>query len=366
MADLKLQITSKERILLHLKDFQAGPSDFYFPEETTQKGIGESTCIMMSHVPRTIKSLIKEGLVEERKGRIRSSPRRLKVYLITSMGAKAAEEITERIASNTIIAGGTEIKVADLYAKEKKKGFWEFLRVLVTGGEAAARSMISEAEISFFGRRKEVALIKKFIRSGPGDALVIYGSRGCGKTSMIRSVISAVGCRCVWVEVDPKMKVLEFVNKVVESASIPSPASADALCASLSKRVDLIVIDGYDEIRDDLCDYISQVSMELRDSKLRMIVCAQVTTPSYSRFFHRDDVNCGRVVELMLPGLEPEEAKRILDPISQQKFDMINKFAKGNPLILSLIKTKDVKSLQAVTKFTREEIRHIIYLYESD
>jgi DNA-binding MarR family transcriptional regulator len=360
-----LQITSKERVLLHLKDLPVGSSDFYLPEETTQKGICESTRIMMSHVPRTIKSLVKDGLVEERKARIKSSPRRLKAYLLTSAGAKAAEEITERIASQTLMVGGAEVRISDIYAKDKKKGFWEFLRTLMAEGEGYAKSTLSQDEGTFFGRRREISLIKKFIRSGPGDVLVVYGSRGCGKTSIVRCAISSAGPRCVCVEVGPKTKASDFAGQVSELASIAVPTSPEAMCSSLSRKVELIVIDGYEEVRDDLIDYISQLMLNLRESRIRMLVCAQSTTPSYNRFYHHDDVKSGRVIEITLPGLDPDEAKRILDPISQHRFDMINKFAKGNPLILTLIKAKDIKSLQAATKFTREEIRHIIYLYES-
>jgi AAA+ ATPase superfamily predicted ATPase len=289
----------------------------------------------------------------------------LKVYLLTNAGERAAGEITERIAMSTVVVDETEVKVSDLYSREKKKGFWSFFKDLLTGGERAVRSVLSGEESSLYGRRKELQMIRKFIRSGPCATLVIYGSKGCGKTSMIRAAISAAGPRLVWVEVDPKMRVAEFVGRVVESTRIPSPSSPDEMCKALSKKVELIVIDGYDEVRDDLIDYISQMMVKLDDSDIRMIVAAQATTPSYSRFYHHDDVNSGRVVELILPGLGPDEAKRILDPISQQCFDMINKFAKGNPLVLYLIKAKDIKSLQTVTKFTREEIRHIIYIYES-
>jgi len=358
-----LAVTSKERVLLHLKDMDIDPTSFYFPEEATQKGIGKSTLIEMSHVPRAIKSLLKEGLIAEKKAHVRSSPRKLKVYYLTNAGIKAAGEIAERIASQVVSSGDGELRVSDLYAASKKKGFWEFLRGLLTG-ETPPEDTGSKRGTPFFGREREVALIKKFIKTGPGDVLVIYGSRGVGKTSLIRHVLSSLNMRYVWVDIDSRTRVSDFLTRISAACPIDT-SSVENVCLTLAKKAGLIVIDGYEEVRDELVDYLMHLIQNLRSSHLRMIVSAQSTTPSYSRFYHRDDVSSGRVREVTLSPLEPGKAKCILDPIPQEKFEMINKFAKGNPLVLNLIKAKDIDGLQKVTTFSREEIRHIIYLYES-
>lgn len=360
-ADIRL--TSKERIILHLRDHQAHASDVYLPEAVTQRGICRSTGIRMSHVPRTLKSLIREGLVQEGVGRVRSSPRRLKVYSLTASGGRAAEELIERLTLREVPFEGESVRISELYARSGIRGFWEFLSgwLLATGSETASPE---SAGGTFLDRSEELRLIRRFIREREPRAMIIYGSRGVGKSALMRQAVSGRGPRMLWVDISQNTTLDAFIEQISRPLQTQLPPRPGAICRALGERVDLLVIDGYTEVDDDLVDLLARMMGALREHGLKLLVAADVGTPSYSRFYHRGDVESGRIIERTIGGLDPESAKRLLDPIAQDAFDHINKFARGNPLILTLIRARDAEALHRMTKFTREEVRHIIHLYE--
>ncbi len=79
-------LTVKERILLHLFDFNRFAEEYEAPIEVTQSGIAEATGIRIQHVTQYVKPLLEEGRVEGRISHISQRPRRRKVYFLTAQG----------------------------------------------------------------------------------------------------------------------------------------------------------------------------------------------------------------------------------------------------------------------------------------
>ncbi len=108
------ELTVKDKILLYLLDYPKEEildiEDFdkddiikSLPFEITQEGVAEGTELKWNHVSRALKSLEKEGLVEEKKGNIYNGRRRRFVYLLTSKGKQKAYLDKERILENDVI-----------------------------------------------------------------------------------------------------------------------------------------------------------------------------------------------------------------------------------------------------------------------
>ena len=63
--------------------------------EVTQAGIAEGAHILRSHVPRTLKVLLAEGLVDTREARLLGRTRKTTIYALTPSGLARAREILD-------------------------------------------------------------------------------------------------------------------------------------------------------------------------------------------------------------------------------------------------------------------------------
>lgn len=65
------QLSVNDRVLLHLSRFATDIQPEEQPAECTQAGIAFAVGISRTHVPRTVRGLIKDGLVEEITARVK-------------------------------------------------------------------------------------------------------------------------------------------------------------------------------------------------------------------------------------------------------------------------------------------------------
>ncbi|MGB9637018.1 MAG: ATPase, partial [Thermoplasmata archaeon] len=91
--DYHLKLTYPERVLIYLLDYVRFKERHTYPFGITQKGIAEAVDILPAHVPRTVKKLMNENLVEERFGRVEGIPRKVRVYFLTQNGVEKANAL---------------------------------------------------------------------------------------------------------------------------------------------------------------------------------------------------------------------------------------------------------------------------------
>src|SRR4030042_590663 len=87
------QRSGNDRVLLHLSRFATDIQHEEQPAEGTQAGIAFAAGISRTHVPRAVRGLIRDGLVQELTARVRGHERRMNVYAITSEGLKNVENL---------------------------------------------------------------------------------------------------------------------------------------------------------------------------------------------------------------------------------------------------------------------------------
>lgn len=99
----KISLTVDERVALHLYDFVPYEEDFEAPDGITQAGIAKGVGIARKHVPRAVKKLITDELVETRVSHVKGGRQRKKVYYLTFEGKALARRIWEALAKRTVI-----------------------------------------------------------------------------------------------------------------------------------------------------------------------------------------------------------------------------------------------------------------------
>jgi DNA-binding MarR family transcriptional regulator len=99
----KISLTVDERVVLHLMDFIPNEEDFEAPEGTTQAGIAKGVGIERKHVPRAVKKLISDELVETRVSHVRGGKQRKKVYFLTFEGKALARRIWENLSKKRVM-----------------------------------------------------------------------------------------------------------------------------------------------------------------------------------------------------------------------------------------------------------------------
>lgn len=77
------RLTIEERILLVLVEHIRFIDEFQVPPALTQEGLSELIDVNRPNIARSLKSLKKKGMIEERLSHVQGQRRRKKVYLIS-------------------------------------------------------------------------------------------------------------------------------------------------------------------------------------------------------------------------------------------------------------------------------------------
>jgi hypothetical protein len=321
-----------------------------------------------------VRSLIKEGLVEETRGRVSGRDRRMGVYLVTSEGLRRAGAIWETLLDRRFAldrdgdlseVSGRELeemvgrKKALMVTSQSRDGI---LRLDGHGGRPVrALDETPEAPDTFFGRDAELESIEEFV-SSDSKVLVILGNRGYGATTLaLEHVRENEDTNVLWTDLDRhgtaeelRGRMLEFAAGVRKGASEPFDA--------LDLRGTLLVFDEYYEVEEDLVELFGAMITAVGASKV--IIVARGETPAYSWFYQRKHVESGAVIELRIRGLDRESARKLLGnpDIDDDALKRIHSMSDGQPMTLRMLRDGDRKGLKANTVFTAEEIGYLLFL----
>jgi hypothetical protein len=111
-------LTSKDRILLYLSDYQNMEERYELPADLIQQSIAYAAGVQRKHLSQYLDDLIEEGLVAERKAHIQGMKQRMNGYYLTPGGYAKAKEMRDRIGAVVVpvrINGNVrEMKVSDI------------------------------------------------------------------------------------------------------------------------------------------------------------------------------------------------------------------------------------------------------------
>jgi len=111
-------LTSKDRIVLYLSDFNHMEDRYELPADLTQQSIAFGTGVQRKHLSQYLNDLIEEGLIVERKAHVQGMKQRMNGYYLTHTGFAKAAGMRERVG-NTLVPikmNGTvkQMKVLDI------------------------------------------------------------------------------------------------------------------------------------------------------------------------------------------------------------------------------------------------------------
>ena len=124
----------------------------------------------------------------------------------------------------------------------------------------------------------------------------------------------------------------------------------------------LLVLDGYADVEEPIVDALAGFVRSPR-GRGKLLVLAQESTPAYCRFYSKADVDAGLVAERHLRGLDVEGCRAMLGrpAIDAEALRRVYLLTKGCPLYLRAIREGDEETLRAHSRFTKAEIRLLIY-----
>lgn len=367
------QLSVNERVLLHLSRFASDSQPGEHPEECSQAGIASSVGISRTHVPRAVKSLAKEGLVEELRARVAGHERRMSVYSITSEGVRRAAELWEDLSRTRFTLrspGKTEdVTVRDIEAMVGRRAAISLVARARAGVvEMADRRRPAVRDLGgapgaggFVGRREELSVMNAFLESDT-DVLVILGNRGFGASALARRFVDSLeDYNALWVPLaacksteDIEGRMLDFAEKALPGAGGPLEA--------LDVADTVIVFDGYHSVPEEAVEFFSDLVGRLQEAKV--VITAREDTPAYNWFYHKREVESGKVREMRLKGLDKDSARNLLGnpEIESEAFRRIYGMTRGSPNALRMLRDRDFEGLKKNTVFTTEEIRYLLFL----
>lgn len=356
-------LTSAERVLVHLH----GQWNAKEPNHAmTQAGIAEGAHLLRSHVPRTLKLLLEEGLVETRDARILGRTRKTTVYALTPSGVARARELLQAADARPVEVDGRTIPLGEA-RKTLGMSPVEALAAVDARGRLTGHAPPSEAH-ALLQRDDELAFLRRW-RAGAARAAAVYGSRGMGKTALGRAFARTVDGG-VWVDLRPEDTLESFASSVGEAAHVEIEDPRDpesvgrALAAAFQTGTALLVVDGYGDMPEGIVDALRAfVRVPVSDANPKLLVLAQETTPAYCRFYGEAERRAGLVVERHLKGLDLEGCRHMLanPTIADEDLRRIYLLTKGCPLYLQYIREGDEYGLRQSSRFTKAEIRLLLY-----
>jgi len=368
-------LSVNERVLLHLSRFAADVPPEEHPQECSQAGIASSIGISRTHVPRAVKSLVKEGLVEELRARVSGHDRRMSVYSITAEGVRRASKLwgalsgvmfTMRSPDKTEEAKVEEIE--KMVGRKRAIALVARARAGVIEMSDRRRPTVKDLDDApdirdFLGRKDELEAMGAFMESD-SDLLVVLGNRGYGASSLARRFVEALDDHNVlWVPLPACSGPDDIVGRLLQFVRRFAPEAGDPFDA-LGIADTVIVFDGYHAVSEVTVEFFADMVDRLDEAKV--VITAREDTPAYNWFYHKKEVECGKVQELRLKGLDHDSAKSLLgNPrIEQDAFRRVYMMTRGSPNILRMLRGKDFEGLKKNTVFTAEEIRYLLFLMD--
>ncbi len=356
-------LTSAERVLLHLHAQLGGRAA---GRESTQAGIAEGAHLLRSHVPRTLKVLSAEALVEPRDARLLGRTRRTTVYVLTPAGVARARELLVAADGRTVEVDG---RTTTLGEARRALGLTtiEALAALDDRGRLSGHVPPSE-DRDLLQRDDALTLLRRW-RAGGARVAAVYGSRGMGKTALGRAFARAVD-RVAWIDLHPDETLESFAAAVTEAtrSSVEDPRDPESVAWTMARAfgngVHLIVVDGYGDVPEGVVDALRAfLRTDPAGNDLKLLVLAQETTPAYCRFYGEPERRAGLVVEHHLRGLDLEGCRQLLSnpSIPEDALRRIYLLTKGCPLYLQYIREGDEYGLRRSSRFTKAEIRLLLY-----
>ena len=363
-------LTVKERILLHLFDYNRFSEDYEAPEEVTQRGIAKAVGIRVRHVSQYVKPLIAEDFVEGRTRPTKQEPRRRMVYFLKPRGRNRAASLRSSLLEKSVPfrtrRGETrELTLSRVLQEERRGGaILDLLEELRTQGFITESSrpaisgfteVLGEAPVveEFHGRQEELAEVLRSIEQAP--VVVVTGMAGVGKSTLAVKVCESLrGKRSLfWRSIRPwdtptdlarrlagflkHMGRTGLFNYLNGSGGREMARVEDLLASDLGGATCLLVLDDVHHASEETRAFLALLARVLYDQRGTTALLLSRTIPEF--YGRREVMMEETVTEISLGGLDPESSRALLRKAGFDSSDLedIVRATAGTPLFLKLL-----------------------------
>ena len=114
----KVSVAVLDRVLLHLNDHESQADRYVVGPELTRPGIAEACAQHPPNVSRAMRTLLKDGLVEEHTRSVRNEDRRQKTWQLSEQGRQKATERHENLGQTKVLLRNNEGELLELHASD--------------------------------------------------------------------------------------------------------------------------------------------------------------------------------------------------------------------------------------------------------
>lgn len=371
-------LTYREKILIYLNKYYDSLGEDNIPLEVTQEGISEKMDMSRTHVSRTVRKLIDDGLIDEKKSHIESRKRKLKTYHLTHEGFLKSRQLISKLSDINIrilqegkdceipltdVNDFTNGKVSLVEAINKLENDGGSLNLDEEGPINPVRKIENLPDVEeLYGREEEIDKLYDWIE-GDVPVLVLLGRKGFGNTSLTSKFVNEIENRHILsinISQNSGKKVIETIKCFYDDIDDTSRNLIDGL----KSQKCLLILDDYYEVSDEVVDFLSDLLESIdRNESLKVLINAREGTPVYERFYNMDDIHEGKVKEISLSPLNKENAQKVLgNKIEDESLRRIMQFTKGSPLLLKLLKEDKREKLEEVTPLSKEQVSLLMFL----
>ena len=407
------RLTVKERILLHLFDYNRFVEEYEVPEAATQSGLAEGVGIRVHHVSQYVKPLIEEELVEGDTRHIQGGSRRRKVYFLTPAGQHRVASLRAAVLDQEVPfrrASGEQVSfpLTRIYQQERRgTRLIELLRELDSSGYVGERPSTTATGVvdlsqeappieRFHGRKDELKAVLQVVGQIP--ALVVSGMAGIGKTTLGSQVCKELRGRrsLLWRRVRPwdtsrslGLHVAAFLGQtgrpglgryLTAAGAKELTRVEEILSVDFQGVKSLLIFDDVHTASEDANLFLELLYGVMKSQKGNSVLLLSRTLPG---FYSRRDVDVdATVLEIPLTPLDSESARAILGDagVSEARSDRLIELSGGSPLFLKILARSRTplgaqESWDALDSYIAEEIEpslereevaclHVASLYE--
>jgi hypothetical protein len=306
-------------------------------------------------------------LVEQEKGRVSGKDRRLIYYQLTAVGLERATEIVKELGPEQISViddrGRRTLSFKDLTAQRPDLPPLTVADAL--GGEMrlppASRVVIANAPVTlgvFIDREEPLRVASEFFKAD-STVLAVFASYGYGSSTFLKKVASSLwDGHILWHDLE-KDRTAEGLRTALGAFALRLGLEGDT---ARFREVDaLLCFDNYHEVSQEVVDILYDLNRSLKGGKTRLAVAIRGETPSYNRFYQKQDVTDGTVVEVTFHRFGEADSRRLLAlNLDDETFQQIYLMTRGQPLALSLLREGDEAGLKKIRP--NEEARFMMYL----
>ncbi|MDI6917703.1 MAG: AAA family ATPase [Thermoplasmatales archaeon] len=383
----------KEKILLHLMEYpeirkKDGFSEHaLFPFHLSQEGMADSVMTARSLVSRALSDLAEEGLIGERLAHIRGKKKRMNIYFLTDEGLKMAAGIKEN-AENTVVLLKEKDKLEEMKLSEVKKlkkdaNILDLVNTVAEDGTLdlnmlrEKREFIDFSEIApepghFFGRKKELTALKKWVEGFYPKIVVVKGIAGIGKTTLIAKIVSEYKAKknVFWYRFHDWSTLKNMLTRLSDflylsgrrqlKIQIKSKETIDmekisAILKTHLKNADcLLVFDDFHKAKEPEISFFSSLAdiLEGADS-VKVIVMGRWIPPFYSR---KEVIIRKTVSEMLLQGLDESASRELLRERNiKTNLKKLYLLTGGHPLCLEFVDEAGAAAPN-IARYIQEEI----------